>query len=61
MAFVPTKKDPKTRLYQIRMTEALYQELERAAKQTKVQKQELVRQLIEFGLKEIQKPKKESV
>jgi predicted DNA-binding protein len=42
------------------MTDEMFQELERASKQTRVQKQELVRQLIEFGLKEI-KTKKDAV
>ena len=57
MKFTPVVSDKKSRLYQLRMTERMFQDLDKAAKEAGLAKQELIRQLIEFGLKDMERQK----
>lgn len=55
-AFKPVQKtSAKSRMYQIRMTEEMFDELEEASLKRKIPKQELIRQMVQYGLEEMRK------
>ena len=52
--FAP-KSPTKSKLYQIRMTEAMFMELADLSKSRKIPKQEMIRQMIQYGMDELRK------
>jgi hypothetical protein len=56
MVFKPKNEDRKTRMYQLRMTEKMFVQIQTYAKLYKLPKQELIRQLLEFGFANLESP-----